>query len=122
MLCLNNLSDHPQAATLRMPGQAGATARDVFGGAAFGEVDADGRAQRDAGLPRVLLAEAHRRARGARVSADVRTSTASDEAIAGLLRDWAPAQRWFAHKGVAAHVQRIERAPLDEGGVPSSSP
>ena len=51
------------------------------------------------------------------MSADVRTSTASDEAIAALLRDWAPAQRWFAHKGVAAHVQRIERTPLDETGV-----
>jgi maltose alpha-D-glucosyltransferase/alpha-amylase len=42
VLCLNNLSDHPQAAALRMPGHAGATVRDVFGGAAFGQVDADG--------------------------------------------------------------------------------
>jgi len=51
------------------------------------------------------------------VSAPVKTSVASDEAIADLLRTWAPAQRWFAHKGVAAHVVRIERTPLDEGGV-----
>jgi maltose alpha-D-glucosyltransferase / alpha-amylase len=42
VLCLNNLSDHPQAAVLRIPGQAGAAARDVFGGASFGEVGADG--------------------------------------------------------------------------------
>ncbi|MEZ0492331.1 aminoglycoside phosphotransferase [Kineococcus sp. TBRC 1896] len=47
----------------------------------------------------------------------VKTSRASDEAVAELLRTWAPAQRWFAHKGVAVHVQRIERTPLDEGGV-----
>ncbi|PRY11789.1 maltokinase N-terminal cap-like domain-containing protein [Kineococcus rhizosphaerae] len=45
------------------------------------------------------------------------TSKASDEAVAELLREWAPRQRWFAHKGVLAHVQRIERTPLDEGGV-----
>ncbi|WP_432562976.1 maltokinase N-terminal cap-like domain-containing protein [Kineococcus sp. SYSU DK003] len=51
------------------------------------------------------------------MSAPVRTSVASDEAIAELLRGWAPAQRWFAHKGVAAHVVRLERTPLDEGGV-----
>ncbi|ABS02783.1 maltokinase N-terminal cap-like domain-containing protein [Kineococcus radiotolerans] len=51
------------------------------------------------------------------MSADVRTSAASDEAVAALLLEWAPAQRWFAHKGVAAHVERIERTPLDEGGV-----
>ncbi|GAB3465149.1 maltokinase N-terminal cap-like domain-containing protein [Kineococcus endophyticus] len=47
----------------------------------------------------------------------VKTSAASDEAIAELLRTWAPAQRWFAHKGVAVHVERVERTPLDEGGV-----
>ncbi|WP_432541410.1 maltokinase N-terminal cap-like domain-containing protein [Kineococcus sp. SYSU DK002] len=47
----------------------------------------------------------------------MKTSQASDEAIAELLREWAPRQRWFAHKGVATHVVRLERTPLDEGGV-----
>ncbi|WP_432511586.1 maltokinase N-terminal cap-like domain-containing protein [Kineococcus sp. SYSU DK001] len=51
------------------------------------------------------------------MGAPVKTSQASDEAIAELLREWAPRQRWFAHKGVATHVVRLERTPLDEGGV-----
>ncbi|MEZ0166345.1 maltose alpha-D-glucosyltransferase [Kineococcus sp. LSe6-4] len=42
VLCVNNLSDHPQAASLRLPGHAGATLRDVFGGAPLGTVDGDG--------------------------------------------------------------------------------
>ncbi|MEW1956171.1 maltose alpha-D-glucosyltransferase [Kineococcus sp. NPDC059986] len=45
VLCVNNLSDHPQAASLRLPGYAGARLRDVFGGAPFGTVDADGRVE-----------------------------------------------------------------------------
>ncbi|WP_380170059.1 maltose alpha-D-glucosyltransferase [Kineococcus sp. DHX-1] len=43
VLCVNNLSDHPQAASLRLPGYAGARLHDVFGGAPFGTVDGDGR-------------------------------------------------------------------------------
>ncbi|WP_369069960.1 maltose alpha-D-glucosyltransferase [Kineococcus terrestris] len=42
VLCVNNLSDHPQAARLRLPDHAGAAVRDLFGGAAFPAVDADG--------------------------------------------------------------------------------
>ncbi|MGI4895987.1 MAG: alpha-glucosidase C-terminal domain-containing protein, partial [Janthinobacterium lividum] len=41
VLCVNNLSDHAQSAVLRMPGKAGAKVRDLFGGAAFPDVDAD---------------------------------------------------------------------------------
>ncbi|WP_432522670.1 maltokinase N-terminal cap-like domain-containing protein [Kineococcus sp. SYSU DK006] len=51
------------------------------------------------------------------MSAPVPADAAVDEAVAALLGEWAPRQRWFAHKGVAAHVVRIERTPLDEGGV-----
>ena len=42
ILCVNNLSEHPQSAKLRIPGYAGAGMRDVFGGAAFPDIDADG--------------------------------------------------------------------------------
>ncbi|WP_432485664.1 maltose alpha-D-glucosyltransferase [Kineococcus esterisolvens] len=42
ILCVNNLSDHAQSAVLRMPGQTGAAVRDLFGGAAFPDVDAEG--------------------------------------------------------------------------------
>ncbi|NAZ82680.1 aminoglycoside phosphotransferase [Kineococcus sp. R8] len=31
--------------------------------------------------------------------------------------EWAPRQRWYAHKGSSARVLRVERAPLDESGV-----
>jgi maltose alpha-D-glucosyltransferase/alpha-amylase len=41
VLCVNNLSDHPQSATLRMPGHAGAKVRSLFGGAAFPDVDGE---------------------------------------------------------------------------------
>nr|WP_308470182.1 maltose alpha-D-glucosyltransferase [Kineococcus rubinsiae] len=41
VLCVNNLSEHPQSATLRMPGHAGAKVRSLFGGAAFPDVDAE---------------------------------------------------------------------------------
>ncbi|NIZ92991.1 aminoglycoside phosphotransferase [Kineosporiaceae bacterium B12] len=37
--------------------------------------------------------------------------------MAQLLLDWAPRQRWYAHKGASARVLRVERAPLDESGV-----
>ena len=42
VLCVNNLSDHAQSAVLRMPGRAGSSVRDVFGGAAFPDVDDEG--------------------------------------------------------------------------------
>ena len=42
VLCVNNLSDHAQSAQLRMPGRAGAHVRDLFGGAAFPDVDGEG--------------------------------------------------------------------------------
>ncbi|WP_432547456.1 maltose alpha-D-glucosyltransferase [Kineococcus sp. SYSU DK004] len=42
VLCVNNLSDNPQAARLRLPDHAGAAVRDLFGGASFPAVDADG--------------------------------------------------------------------------------
>ncbi|WP_432493815.1 maltokinase N-terminal cap-like domain-containing protein [Kineococcus gypseus] len=47
----------------------------------------------------------------------VSTDRASDEALAELLMRWVPQQRWFAHKSSSAHLQRLERTPLDEGGV-----
>jgi maltose alpha-D-glucosyltransferase / alpha-amylase len=42
VLCVNNLSSTPQAATLRLPGHAGARISDLFGGAGFPSVPADG--------------------------------------------------------------------------------
>ena len=51
------------------------------------------------------------------MSAPVPVSAASDAAIAELLLEWAPRQRWFAQKGSAVTVERIERTPVDEGGV-----
>ncbi|WP_432488987.1 maltokinase N-terminal cap-like domain-containing protein [Kineococcus sp. SYSU DK018] len=47
----------------------------------------------------------------------VSTDPASDAALAQLLLEWAPRQRWFAHKGAAVQLRRLERTPLDEGGV-----
>jgi predicted trehalose synthase len=41
----------------------------------------------------------------------------ADRALAELLLAWAPRQRWFAHKGAAATVERLERTAVDEGGV-----
>ncbi|WP_432506142.1 maltokinase N-terminal cap-like domain-containing protein [Kineococcus arenarius] len=47
----------------------------------------------------------------------VTTDPASDAALGRLLVEWAPRQRWFAHKGAAVRLERLERTPLDEGGV-----
>ncbi|WP_432573252.1 maltokinase N-terminal cap-like domain-containing protein [Kineococcus sp. SYSU DK005] len=47
----------------------------------------------------------------------VATDPASDAALAELLLQWAPRQRWFAHKGAEVRLQRLERTPLDEAGV-----
>ena len=51
------------------------------------------------------------------MSAPVSTSAASDAALAELLLEWAPRQRWFADKGADVAVERVERTPLDEGGI-----
>lgn len=51
------------------------------------------------------------------MSAPVPVSPASDAAVADLLLEWAPRQRWFAQKGAALALERVERTPLDEGGV-----
>jgi maltose alpha-D-glucosyltransferase / alpha-amylase len=42
VLCVNNLASTPQAATLRLPGHSGARITDLFGGAGFPAVPADG--------------------------------------------------------------------------------
>jgi maltose alpha-D-glucosyltransferase/alpha-amylase len=42
VLCVANLAATPRAASLTLPGHAGAALTDVFGGATFGEVGADG--------------------------------------------------------------------------------
>jgi maltose alpha-D-glucosyltransferase/alpha-amylase len=42
VLCVNNLAHTPQAATLRLPGHGGARIDDLFGGAGFPDVPADG--------------------------------------------------------------------------------
>jgi maltose alpha-D-glucosyltransferase / alpha-amylase len=42
LLCVNNLSPHPQAATLRLPHHAKAALQDVFGGGTFPDVGEDG--------------------------------------------------------------------------------
>jgi maltose alpha-D-glucosyltransferase/alpha-amylase len=42
VLCVNNLASTPQAATLGLPGHAGARISDLFGGAGFPSVPADG--------------------------------------------------------------------------------
>jgi maltose alpha-D-glucosyltransferase/alpha-amylase len=42
MLCVMNLANTPRAATVRMPGHAGASLTDVFGGARFPSVGPDG--------------------------------------------------------------------------------
>ncbi|MGI4895988.1 MAG: maltokinase N-terminal cap-like domain-containing protein, partial [Janthinobacterium lividum] len=51
------------------------------------------------------------------MSAPMSTSPASDAALADLLIGWVPRQRWFADKGSEVRVRRLERTPLDEGGV-----
>lgn len=51
------------------------------------------------------------------MSAPVPVSPASDGAVADLLLQWAPRQRWFAQKGSDVALERVERTPLDEGGV-----
>ena len=42
MLCVNNLAHTPQAATLQLPGHSSARITDLFGGAGFPDVPADG--------------------------------------------------------------------------------
>jgi maltose alpha-D-glucosyltransferase/alpha-amylase len=42
VLCVNNLAHTPQAATLQLPGHGGARIADLFGGAGFPDVPADG--------------------------------------------------------------------------------
>ncbi|PPK98636.1 maltose alpha-D-glucosyltransferase/alpha-amylase [Kineococcus xinjiangensis] len=42
VLCVSNLSATPQSARLRIPGYEGARVRDLFGGAAFPPLDAEG--------------------------------------------------------------------------------
>ena len=42
VLCVNNLAQTPQAATLRLPDNAGAGLEDLFGGSGFPSVSADG--------------------------------------------------------------------------------
>ncbi|WP_369069961.1 maltokinase N-terminal cap-like domain-containing protein [Kineococcus terrestris] len=45
------------------------------------------------------------------------TAAGVTDPLADLLADWAPRQRWFAHKGSAVRVERLERTTLDETGV-----
>jgi maltose alpha-D-glucosyltransferase/alpha-amylase len=43
VLCVNNLSGTPQAATVQLTGYDGAKLEDLFGGSGFPEVDDAGR-------------------------------------------------------------------------------